>query len=87
MFYGFWPSYTEWVHYGESISMQPNSIPHNARHTSSSVDASFMVNVNTNGLLNDIFGIHNEGNVENNNAYNTWDIRDPMLGLDDELID
>ena len=46
-----------------------------------------MGNVGTNGLLNDIFGIHNEGNVENNYAYNKWDIRDPMLGLDDELID
>jgi len=44
-------------------------------------------NVDTSGLLNGIFGNYNEGNVENNDFDNAWDIGDVMLGLDDELID
>jgi len=87
MFYGFWPSYTKWVYYTELFFMQSTSISHDARHNDSGVDARLVGNIDTNCLLNDIFGIYNEGNVENNDAYNTWNIRNPMFGLDDELID
>jgi len=86
MFYGVWHNYTEWVHPREPFLMQTNSIPHIASITDTDVDASFVGDVDTMGLLNDIFGIYNEGNVKNNND-NTWDVLDPMHGVNDEFID
>jgi len=67
------------------LSRQSTSIPHNVGHNETSVDASFMGNVNTTGLLNDIFGMHNERNIENKVASYMWDIGDPMFGVDDQL--
>jgi len=46
-----------------------------------------MGNVNNNGLLNDIFGIHNKGNIENKTGSNMWDLGHPMFGVDDQLAD
>jgi len=87
MLYEFWSSYTKWLHYEESFSMQSTSTPHNASHSDGGVDASFVGNVDTSGLLNDIFQIYNEGNIQNNDAHITWDISDLILGLDDEFVD
>ena len=42
--------------------------------------------MDTAGLLNDIFGIRNVGNIENT-ANNLWDIGDPMSGGDDQFVD
>ena len=64
MFYGFWLSFTEWVQHGESFLMQSTSIPRNASHNDSGDDASFVGNVDTSGLLNDISGNYNEGDVK-----------------------
>ena len=87
MFYGFWSSYTEWVHHGESFFIQSSSIPQNASHNDSGVGVSFVGNVDTSGLLNDIFENYNEGDVEANNFDNAMEIGDSILGLDDELVD
>jgi len=75
----------EWVHHGELLSVQSTSIPHIASHSGTNVDASFVGNVNATRLLNDIFGIYNQGNVKNNDA-NIWDVGDPMFGVDDEFL-
>jgi len=74
MFNGFWPSHQKWVHHRESFSMQSTSIPHNASDGGTGVNASIVCDVGTNGLLNDIFEIYNEGNDENNDAPSTWNI-------------
>jgi len=66
--------------------MKSDSMPHIASHTCTTIDASFMDNVHTTGLLNDIFWDLYEGNVENNYA-NTWDFGNPMHRVDDEFID
>jgi len=87
MFYGFWPSYIEGVYNGEILSRQCISKPDNAGHNDTSVDASFMGNVNTIGLLNDIFGMHNEGNIKHKVGSNMWDIGDPMFRVGDQLAD
>ena len=70
------------MHHGELFSVQSTSVPQNISHNDASVEASFEGNVDTTGLLNDIFGIRNVGNIENNAANNIWDIGDPMLGVD-----
>jgi len=75
------------VHHGELFSMQSTSVPQNVSHNDASIEASFKGNVYTTGLLNDISGIRNEGNIENKAANNIWDIGDPMLGVDDQFVD
>ena len=62
------------MHHGKLLSTHSTSVPHDASHNDTSVDASFMSNFDTTGLLNDIFGVHNEGNIENSVANNIWDM-------------
>ena len=52
--------------------MQSTSVPQNASPNDSGVNVSIVDNVNTSGLLTDIFENYNGGNVENNDFDNAW---------------
>ena len=62
MFYEFLPSYIDWMHHGEPISHQsPSSILYTRSRIDTKTDASYLGNIDTEGLLNDIFGLNKQG--------------------------
>jgi len=64
------------VHHGEPISHQsPSSIPYARSHIDTNTDASYLGNIDTEGLLNDVSGLNKQGCIQNDaNMYNVGDL-------------
>lgn len=57
MFNGFWPYYKEWVHHGEEISDPCSFIFDKSHNTTNTRSRSCFGDIDTMGILNDIFGM------------------------------
>jgi len=76
------------VHHGELILKSFVSEPRSGGHSNANAEPNLLGHIDTIGMLNDIFGVHKKGCIQNDNDNNTFDIGDLMIGeyveFDDE---
>ena len=80
------PSCIDWLHHGEPIPRQsPSSIPYTGSRIDTNTDASYLGNIDTKGLLIDVFGLNKQGCIRDDT--NMYNVRDLMVGEYDEFND